>query len=133
VHLKKLRERAESLLLGRYRWHLLMCVGPDCCGAHAGKAAWKALKQALRRRGLDGDTVLRTKADCLGVCRNGPILVVYPGGTWYAGLNADRMERIVEEHLVQGRPVCEWIVAQNPRVEGAAGCPAFTSNQPFVL
>jgi (2Fe-2S) ferredoxin len=61
-----------------------------------------------------------TKVGCLRVCAGGPILVVYPEGTWYAGMTADRIPRFVQEHLVDGKPIEEWIFARNPlpRSEG---------------
>lgn len=51
--------------------------------------------------------VLRSKVDCLRICEQGAIAVVYPEGTWYAGLDTDKIDRIIEEHLVGGRPVDE--------------------------
>jgi (2Fe-2S) ferredoxin len=51
---------------------------------------------------------------CLRICCHGPTLVVYPEGTWYHGMTADRVPRFVQEHLVEGRPIHEWIFAENP-------------------
>ena len=116
---KKLHARAAKLALGRYRRHVLLCVGADCCNGHSGKAAWKALKRSLKQHGLDDGTVLRTKVDCLGLCCSGPVAVVYPEGTWYAQLTADRIPRFVEEHLAGDTPITEWIFARNPLTTGS--------------
>ena len=51
---------------------------------------------------------------CLRICQGGPIAVVYPEGTWYQGLTADRIPLFVQQHLVEGRPVTEWVFAENP-------------------
>ena len=56
----------------------------------------------------------RTKVGCLRICQGGPIAVVYPEGTWYAGLTAERVPPFVQQHLVEGRPVAEWVFARNP-------------------
>ena len=56
---------------------------------------------------------MRTKAACFRVCAGGPILVVYPEGIWYAGVTAERLERILLQHIRDGEPVREWIVARS--------------------
>jgi (2Fe-2S) ferredoxin len=52
-------------------------------------------------------TVLRSKADCLRICEQGCIAVVYPEGTWYADLDISRLDRVIDEHLIGGTPVEE--------------------------
>ena len=109
---------AEKLLIGHFHRHVFLCLGPTCCAADAGEAAWDALKRELKDRNLSLATgpaaCYRTKVGCLRVCKGGPVMVVYPEGTWYAGMTADRVPRFVEEHLVGGRPVEEWVFARNP-------------------
>jgi (2Fe-2S) ferredoxin len=112
-HGKKLQARAAKRSIGKCRHHVFLCVGADCCNGHSGKAAWKALKRSLKEHKLDDGTVLRTKVDCLGLCCSGPVAVVYPEGTWYAELNADRVPKFVAEHLADNRPIADWIFAQN--------------------
>src|SRR3954462_14931062 len=75
---------AEKLGIGHYHRHVFLCVGPDCCAPEVGLAAWEVLKKLLKERGLSLSTgpnaCYRTKVQCLRICTQGPILVVYPGG-----------------------------------------------------
>ncbi|MGO4204481.1 ferredoxin [Rhodococcus sp. TAF43] len=87
--------------------HVLVCRGPRC-SARGGPEAAQALDHALEARGLGDDDVLVTQTGCLFPCSQAPVAVVYPDNTWYAALHADRVERFVDEHLVEGRPVTEW-------------------------
>lgn len=109
---------ADKLLIGRYHRHVFLCIGDDCCTAETGAAAWEALKGELKRRNLSlaegPNACYRTKVQCLRVCTGGPIMVVYPEGTYYCGMTADRIPQFVEKHLVGGQPVEEWVFARNP-------------------
>jgi (2Fe-2S) ferredoxin len=87
--------------------HIFLCIGPDCCSTNEGEATWTFLKSRLKELRIPA---MRTKAACLRICAGGPWMVVYPEGVWYGQVTAERCARIVEEHLVQERPVTEWIV-----------------------
>ena len=67
-----------------YDAHVLVCKGGDC-KKHGAKAVRKALKDELRAEGMNRD-VRVDSVDCLGLCKHGPNLIVYPGGTWYLGV-----------------------------------------------
>jgi (2Fe-2S) ferredoxin len=117
---EQLRAAAAKLGVGSYRRHVFLCTGPSCCTPEAGLAAWEALKKELKQRD-PGQACQRSKVGCVRICCHGPTAVVYPEGTWYHGLTADRVARLVQEHLVEGRPVAEWVFARNPLPNEQAG------------
>jgi (2Fe-2S) ferredoxin len=111
-----LQEAARKIGVGSFQRHVLLCTGPSCCTPEVGHAAWEKLKQCLKETGLASGPAAccRTKVGCLRICCHGPTLVVYPEGTWYHGMTAERIPRLVQEHLIEGRPVEEWVFARNP-------------------
>lgn len=114
----KLAELASKLRIGDYSRHVFLCIGDACCSSAEGNRAWEVLKDELKRRNLSLSTgpyaCYRTKVQCLRVCAGGPIMVVYPEGTYYCGMTAERIPEFVERHLVGGQPIEEWIFARNP-------------------
>jgi (2Fe-2S) ferredoxin len=110
-----LEAAAAKVGVGGYRRHVFLCTGPSCCTPEVGLAAWEKLKQAFKDNNLASgpNACYRSKVGCLRICCHGPTMVVYPEGTWYHGMTAERIDRFVQEHLVEGRPVEEWIFARN--------------------
>ena len=90
-----------------YSRHVMICTGSYCSPSRSGRALYALLASLLQREGLlFGPTrVKRSEAPCLGVCSAGPILVVYPEGIWYSGVSPALLQRIVVEHLKEGRVV----------------------------
>ena len=114
--IEKLQQTAEKLNIGNYQRHVLLCVGPDCCSDEVGQEAWNALKTQIKQCGLTAgeNACYRSKVGCLRVCTEGPTMVVYPEGTWYHGMTTDRIPQFVQQHLINGQPIEEWIFARNP-------------------
>lgn len=112
---------ARKFGVGKLSRHLFICIGPDCCDPALGERSWDHLKRRLKQLELAGTLAAspcyRTKCACLRICTRGPVGVVYPEGTWYRDLTPDNLERVIEEHVVNGRVVEELCFARNPLPE----------------
>lgn len=130
----RLQVIASALSIGGLQRHIFLCAQqsyPRCSTYEESTQAWVRLKRATKALDIasappawQGDlshppgpaeqgngTILRSKVNCLRICEQGPIAVVYPDGVWYHSVAGEVLDRIVREHLVEGRTVDEYVFA----------------------
>jgi len=117
----------KKLGIDNIQRHLFLCatpLNPKCCDPAAGLETWTYLKKRLKELKLDSPqpenpgVIFRTKADCLRVCQQGPILLIYPDGIWYRNVTPAVMEQIIQGHILENRPVQSHIFHPNA-IEGS--------------
>ncbi len=109
------RRRAKKMGAGSAERYILLCVDrrrAKCASRKQMKQSWRYLKERLKELRLDGRAgVLRLPMQCVGICQGGPIAVVLPDRCWYGHCTPAVLERILQEHVLTGRPVQEYLLA----------------------
>ncbi|MCE1171889.1 ferredoxin [Azovibrio restrictus] len=96
--------------MSHFKKHVFICCnqrpeGESCCNNQGATEMFQYAKNRARELGLDAAGVRVNKAGCLGRCDQGPVLVVYPEGTWYTFIDQEDVEEIIQTHLVQDKIV----------------------------
>ncbi|MEM7206706.1 MAG: (2Fe-2S) ferredoxin domain-containing protein [Pseudomonadota bacterium] len=102
------------------RWHLLVCNGPRC-KLRGATQLQRVVRRWLKQHDIEEDDpingVQMTGCQCLFPCNQGPLMIVNPGDTWYAALQAEDVAAVLEKHLLHGHVVTEKLIEQDPTTQ----------------
>ena len=111
-----LRGLPSDRLTGPYKWSVVVCMGTGCTSSRSPQIR-ERLKELIQRDGL-ADQIEIVGSGCFGLCEAGPVVIVHPGGTFYSHLEVEDIDRIYQEHLLEGQPVLDLIYEDAKTDEG---------------
>ncbi len=94
-----------------YRSHVLVCHGTGCTSSDS-PGIKKQFEEAIAAKGLDKEVQV-VMTGCFGLCALGPVVIIYPEGSFYSRVTVDDVDEIVEEHLVKGRIVSRLLYQES--------------------
>jgi (2Fe-2S) ferredoxin len=108
----EIAEIINNLSIPSIERHIFLCADqtkPKCCDRALGLQAWDYLKRRISELELN-TKVFRTKANCLRVCQQGPILVIYPDRVWYHSCTDAAIEEILQHHIIGNQIVSKFLL-----------------------
>ena len=107
--MNELEKISQSLGLANIKKHIFICADqtkPKCCSKDESIKVWDYLNKRLSELNLgETEVFFRTKANCLRVCKNGPIMVIYPEGIWYHSVDERMIDKIIQDYIIGGKIV----------------------------
>jgi len=94
-----------------FEQHVFICMnqrddGRPCCAERGASAAQQHAKKRIKALNLNGEGKIRiNQSGCLDRCEEGPVMVIYPQGTWYTYVDITDIDDIIDQHLVGGKIV----------------------------
>lgn len=99
-----------------YKHHVFFCInkrtdGRACCQDHNALAMRDYMKMRIKQESLSGKGGVRVnQAGCLDRCEHGPVMVIYPEGTWYTYMDEEDIDDVINQHIKGGQPVSRLLI-----------------------
>ena len=105
---KDYKKKFEKQNYNKLTKHIFLCSESKC--TEGSENSWKYLKNRIRKLKLDEKGIHGTRVKCFKICKQGPIAILYPEGIWYHSCTPEILDKIIDQHLIEGKPVEEFII-----------------------